>query len=613
MNWTVALSKIYDIAQEKGENILPLFCSTINAPVELTLSESGEFLGAVIIKKADSVTLIPVTESSAARGSGIAPMPFVDKFAYIAGDFGKYTGEDNQNKFQAYMEQLKNWKDSKFAHYALEPVYTYLSKGCLIYDLVKNGVLHVGDNGLLDKTTFDQIAQKDLFVRFIIDYKDPSKEKNTWQDASLRTKFQEYILDKIDKEPKQLCYATGEKVKATYTHPAKIRHASDGAKLISANDDSGFTYRGRFRDKKDAISVGYLFSQKMHNSLKWLIASQNCRLNTLNIVAWASELQEIPLITSPSFRIDKECEPFKTLEDYEEWLKNRMDEYRKNMSPETRVMILAIDSCSTGRVPVTYYDEMPASEYLDHVYTWFKNSAWLGYHANEKCMTIKAYSPYDYVRAAYGIEQKYGLGYETQSLYPVAGSEILKLMPSITRGREVPDSLIDKLYQNVANPDFYERDFSNYVMRNTLCSVLRLKKKGEVSMGYNPQETNRSYLYGCLLAFADKAELDTYPPKDRNKIVTNARRYWTAFTRTPYQTWQLIEERLRVYLNKHPYRTLAEKHLNEIMSKFNPADFTDNSRLDAVYLLGYHHYTEYLYNWAKENTNESFDEEDFEV
>ena len=60
----------------------------------------------------------------------------------------------------------------------------------------------------------------------------------------------------------------------TEKHPAKLRQGKDKAKLISTNDANGFTYRGRFVSKKEAISIGYETSQKIHNALRWLIQKQ---------------------------------------------------------------------------------------------------------------------------------------------------------------------------------------------------------------------------------------------------------------------------------------------------------------------------------------------------
>ena len=85
--------------------------------------------------------------------------------------------------------------------------------------------------------------------------------------------------------------------------------------------------------------------------------------------------------------------------------------------------------------------------------------------------------------------------------------------------------------------------------------------------------------------------------KERNARVTNARRYWNAFSQRPYMTWGIIEERLRPYLNKlGKGQVKYSKWINEITSKMDERVFSDNSRLDPLYLLGYHHFTGYMYN-----------------
>ncbi|MDO4556300.1 MAG: type I-C CRISPR-associated protein Cas8c/Csd1, partial [Lachnospiraceae bacterium] len=61
---------------------------------------------------------------------------------------------------------------------------------------------------------------------------------------------------------------------------------------------------------------------------------------------------------------------------------------------------------------------------------------------------------------------------------------------------------------------------------------------------------DRSYLFGRLLAVADKAENDAYDLEDRGKRTTNAKRYWKRFSTNPGDTWQVIEEHLNPYLEK---------------------------------------------------------------
>ena len=126
-------------------------------------------------------------------------------------------------------------------------------------------------------------------------------------------------------------------------------------------------------------------------------------------------------------------------------------------------------------------------------------------------------------------------------------------------------------------------------------------------MAYDPNETDRSYLYGCLLAIADKAESEAYAKEDRGVRVTNAKRYWNAFSQQPCRTWKTIEEHLKPYLTRLEKSQIKyEKWINEIMGRMRPADFADNGRLAPLYLLGYHHFMDYMYNLNKiENKEEN--------
>lgn len=127
-------------------------------------------------------------------------------------------------------------------------------------------------------------------------------------------------------------------------------------------------------------------------------------------------------------------------------------------------------------------------------------------------------------------------------------------------------------------------------------------------MSYDPNETNRSYLYGCLLAVADAAERSTYEKSESDRV-TNARRYWSAFAQRPWTTWKIIEGKLRPYLdksNEYGRRTglRYEKMLNEIMDKFSIKEFEDDSALSPNYLLGYHHFSAEIYKPSTKKTEE---------
>ena len=526
MGWTNELYRVYGLVCSDPKNgLLPVSHSTANAQIEVTIDEQGNFKGARTIPKDETVTIIPVTEDSGARANGISPMPFADKLVYIAGDYPKYTDgkrADNADYFHAYMTQLAAWKDSPHTHPAVQAVYTYLLRSELIQDLVKSGALKTDENGKLDKgTKINTIAQEDAFVRFAVQYDDLHHQSCTWLDTTLYDSFQAFNSSQMGNE--RLCYATGEVRSSTYKHPSKVRNSGDKAKLISSNDESGFTYRGRFADKEEALSVSYDFSQKMHNALKWLIAKQGKNYGSLTLVTWASALEALPdeLGMQPIEDEFEEEEQYDSFPLYKEKLSKHLLGYGAKFQDSTKVMLLGLDAATTGRLSIALYEELKGSDFLQNVENWHADSAWMRFDGKQKRTVVKSFSLFEIIRAAYGSEQGTFLECDEK----VTREQILRLLPCVMKGQRVPDDLIHALYQKASNPLAYEQSYNHRTVVEVICGMMRAKAKGAIPMGYDPNMTDRSYLYGCLLAIADKAESDTYDDTDKNKRVTNARRF----------------------------------------------------------------------------------------
>ena len=87
---------------------------------------------------------------------------------------------------------------------------------------------------------------------------------------------------------------TGEDKALSIQHPAKLRHGGDKAKLISSNDTTGYTFRGKFIDSDEAASVGFEVTQKAHNALRWLIARQAYRNDDQVVVSWSVGGKPVP-------------------------------------------------------------------------------------------------------------------------------------------------------------------------------------------------------------------------------------------------------------------------------------------------------------------------------
>lgn len=608
VSWTEELYKIYEYnsSRELDPNepvMLPVAHSTANAQIEIIIDINGNFKGAGTVAKADAVTIIPATEDSATRSSGICAMPFADKLIYIAGDYSQYADgkkSDNTKHFTAYMEQLGNWLTSEFSHPFVDALYKYLDKRCLIYDLIKAGILKTDEvSGKLKKNEkISGIPQEDSFVRVIINAENESIQ--TWKSKSLQESFISFNNSLMGK--KQLCYASGECAVPTYKHPSKIRNSGDKAKLMSSNDESGFTYRGRFANKEQAVSVGYDYLQKIHNALRWLREKQGINFDSMTVIVWASAMQDIPpcsdsLIDDDDLIFEDENNIPSTMSMYTDMLNKRIFGYGEKLTPNTKVMIMGLDAATTGRISISMYSELESSEYLANIEKWHSETAWLRYSSKHKKKIVNSFGLYEIVRYAFGTEQ----GKFVECDEKVLRDNILRLINCVVNGNRLPADIVNALYQKASYPLAYDIKNNNHRrVLETACGMIRkqiIDRKGDVLMAYDPNETDRSYLYGCLLAIADKAESESYDENERNVRITNAKRYGNAFSQRPYQTWGIIEERLRPYFNKlGRYQVKYGKWINEIVSKMDTSTFSDNSRLEPMYLLGYHNFTEYMYS-----------------
>ncbi len=621
MSWMNELYQIYENNcgdTESKEVLLPVSHSTANAQIEVTLSEDGTLQRAKRIEsKEDSVTIIPVTEDSGTRSSGIAPHPFADKLVYIAGDYSRYvTGKraDNSKYYAAYMEQLREWYDSEFTHPAVQAVYQYLQEGRLLEDLIAWKVLELDNETgkLQEKVKILGIAQEEAFVRFRIEYED-IKENAAWKDKSLYDSFCGFNAQAMGN--KQLCYATGEVFPSTYKHPSKIRNAGDKAKLISTNDESGFTYRGRFAGKEETVSVSYDFSQKMHNALKWLINRQGVAIDSMTLLVWASALKPLPNLMADDMESDEfdmdidmgdEEEELNYVPDsvaaYRKQLKNMIWGYASKFERESKASIMALDAATTGRLSMVLYSEMPANDFVQNVAKWHESIAWMRFKPKEKKNRIASFSPYEIADCAFGIEQGDWIQCKPEKRREV----ICRLIPCITEGRRVPKDIINNLVIRASQPLSYSKSYNWRKVLEVVCGMLRkikIEEGGECNVNLDWNCTERSYLYGRLIAVADAAEASTYDREEDDKRVTNAKRYFEAFSNRPYYTWNVVYKRLLPYLKKMSMqkRNYYEKMINDITSKFVRDDFTNNAKLKPEYLHAYSCQLMEIYRKKEEN------------
>ncbi len=402
---------------------------------------------------------------------------------------------------------------------------------------------------------------------------------------------------------RQLCYATGRVLPSTYKHPSKIRNAGDKAKLISTNDESGFSYRGRFRSKEDAISVSYDFSQKAHNALKWLIAKQGNHLGSLTMVAWESSLRELPDLLEDSecfLFMDEEQDLNDTFVQYRKRINQAVFGYRDKVDEQSKAMVLGLDSATTGRLSVSFYSEMVTSDFVEYIGKWHCDTSWLGYSFKKKRRIIKSFSLKDIIECAYGTEQ----GDSIKAKSEIVNGNICRLIPCVIEGARIPDAIMNSLYSKAINPLAYSHEYNWRKVLEITCAMIRkriIENNGECDMGLDKNNRSRDYLYGRLLAVADALESSTYSSEDRR--TTNAKRLFNAFANRPYRTWGILHDKIGSYKNKLPYerQVFYTKLIEEIMSMFNIEEYRNNARLEPEFLHAYYCQLQDIYAPKKED------------
>ena len=607
MSWLGVLYETYRNMSESGlyEKLLPIAHTTQNCHIEITINERSEIADAKVVDKENAETIIPCTEESAGR-TGTHPKnhPLMDKLQYIAADYTRFGGEKGEEFYKEYMKDLEDWCNSEYSHPKVKIIYNYLKKGTVISDLVQYKVLHCDPGGKLytkypDKNNAPAIFkvvqgnQSDAFVRFKVIGVDNKAE--IWEDESLRQSYIKYYLSRPT--GKELCYVTGEQKSCSSNHPAKIRNTADKAKLISANDTSGFTFRGRFYDASEAATVSYEVSQGAHNALKWLIKNQGSNFGGRVFVAWNPKGYKVPDMLEDSYDLFfKNNKPQAyTAQEFARQLELALAGYKANLDYKDRIVIMALDAATVGRLAITFYREMLANELIDNLKYWHIVCAWKHrYRFSEDKMPVEFYgapSPKDIALAAFGIERTNFLELDDKLLKNV----VERILPCIIDRAPLPYDIVKSAFKNVCHPQNY-KNAGNWQKVLSICCAL-LKKyyyeksegKEEWTVEVNPKEESLAYLCGRMLAVADALEKRTYTNEERKNRTTCAMRYFTKFSEHPCQTWEIISKMLAPYMAKlGGLAAYYQKMLAEISAKIDPEEFKAAKNLDGRLALGFY-------------------------
>ncbi|MCE3045734.1 type I-C CRISPR-associated protein Cas8c/Csd1 [Legionella sp. 16cNR16C] len=634
MSWMARLYETYKqgILLNLIDKPIPICHTPQNAHINIVIDDQGNFKHAQVLEK--TTIILPATEKSAGRSSGIAPHPLADKLKYVAKDYSDFTGID-PDFFDQYENQLKQWCESSFSHPKAQAVYQYIKKGQVIKDLIEAQVLLLDQNNCLMeawpkenkeistpkifKVLPTQAGKTDLgsaLVCWTVE-KEGDCNSNTWTDESLQESWISFCS--LAECSKGVCYITGEVKALAINHPAKLRNTGDKAKLISANDSTGYTYRGRFINEQEASGISFEVTQKAHNALRWLISRQGQKNDNQVFVAWAISGNSIPAPFQGTYELMpddlEDLQPVETLEENEGKLdpgsdlgqlfalklRQKMRGYSAKLGDSESIIILGMNSATPGRMSITYYREYLAQEFINNIESWHLDFAWYQRHSistEQKAHKNKVIWPICVPSPKTIFESLFGKT-ESKSLMSLKHNFYDRILPCIIERHPLPIDLVKISIQRACNPfglDYWQWErnlgvacalYRGFCKRHPVINQRRI-----YSMSLEKNNRSRDYLYGRLLAVAERIEQMALHVANEDRLTT-AHRLMQRFADRPFTTWRNIELSLRPYIqrlnnSRAGFLINQLKELDEIMNLFENKDFNSDKKLSGEFLLAYH-------------------------
>ena len=560
------------VHEGEKEPLAPISHIMARAHVEITLNQDGWFISAQAVDKEAPKIIIPATEESAGRTSAPCAHPLCDQLGYVS--------PYNEKKHTLYVDALSNWANSESTHPKLQPILAYVRNGTILTDLLNAQLIQLTPEG--------GPSDEKLMVCWVVNGLGERLNGPCWTDRALMDAFIGYSRRERTAMPPALCMVSGTMEAPAGQHPKGIVPINGNAKLISANDSSGFTYRGRFDDAAQAATVGYAASQKAHSALRWLVANQSVSFGGRTFLCWNPQGIQVPKVTGPMGRRNGSAQRAANPSQYQTQLREALSGWKEDLPQSADVVITAFDAATTGRLAVTYYNELLASDFLDRLHDWEASCCWENGHYG-----IQSPSLFQIVSWAFGTPRNGKAELDDRIL----SQQMQRLMACRVDKAPFPPDVERALVEKASHLLLFEGE-NRQKLLFTACAAVRKYHydhfKEEWDMALDKNCSDRSYLFGRLLAITDAVENSAYnTSEDRRE--TNALRMQKAFALRPMSTWRLLEEKLEPYYKQlNPrLRQYYRKMTQEIADKLPASGGNLNQKLDDIYLLGYYHQRAY--------------------
>lgn len=637
------LAESYDKNIEALKLLYPLSATSISNNGDfiavIVIDENGKFIEAKTIDKprkdksgnyvvSPVQICIPVTERSMGRsGSLIAPHPVFDQYEYLKGE-GK--------KYDEYFSQLKGFAESTFSTAQVKAIYKYFSNRKVAVDLQKISpkdktfvIFEVTIPGKLQTKVWEDPEVFGAWHKYYMSAKTSRAKNKVLAEKGLASKNKLSAEEKKKllewaklEETISMDYITGFIEPVATSHPKKIFNEVANSKLVSANDKTNFTFRGKFSDSSEAVSISYEATQKAHQFLRYLVndrsRSHYCGEqvivtftidSTEELISPLDDTKSIwSFLQAAQIRTEKDIQislKANTGMDYAAALKKAIDGfgYSKSLEKHEKSAVVALDAATTGRLSITFYRELDKCEYLESIAEWHDSCKWRQRFwdiDNQRYVYFIGAPSVDKI-----IESVYGKprGSRDESYIKIKKNARERLLRCIFDRGILPRDYLTSAIRRASNPlgvttngKFDRGGFEQLLA--TACALVRKYQqqfhKEEYNLSIELERTDRDYLYGRLLGAADKLEEYALFKKDKDRLVTAAIRHMQAFAQRPFRTWQTIHSCLNPYIQTVK-GGFAFNEIQQIQSKFaSVSDYSNDKPLNGLYLIGYYHERAYI-------------------
>lgn len=589
-------------SEERKAVLAPVGFITTGVKIAITLTENGEFVKAEPItdtfvdgkgklQKREKKIIIPVTEKSAGRTSSAksSPHPLCDKLMFICPEY--------KESYAAYLSQLEEWCNSEYACSEIKAILEYVKKGIVRADLSSLG-------GVKD----------DDFVCWRVLSDNCAEPEDVWKNRMVINSYINYCQSQADASAeKALCYVSGEYAAPARQHLKGVVPFAGNAKLVSANDKANFTYRGRFTDDSEALTMGFISSQKAHNALKWIVSNDGFSFGGRLIVCWNPKGKKMLNPTVSLFPKFSGAGENPTPTNYRDILAKTVLGYKKELDLTDETVTAIFDAATSGRLSVCYYSEMAAYDFLERLRFWDETAAWLHPVFGVTSPALK-----NIVDAAYGVLRKENEIQKTETDEKVLSEAMQRLLLCRLERSPFPADIMRCAVQKCSSLQLYDNDGKSKNRNEqlfTTCAIIKKYRydrfKEEWIMALEPEKKNRSYQFGRLLAVLEKAERDAFDSDEKRE--PNAMRMQTLFVKRPMYAAKLIIEQLKnaYYPRLKPgARNRYDKLIGEIMLVISGCPEGEAGKpLGEEYLMGYYLQKNALYTKKNNDNNESEEKE----